>query len=335
MSRLETIHKAFKSVLQEIRAFLHRQQWKEALVFSCFVLLALGFWLLQSLQQEYEIGIKIPVRYKNVPSDIAFTNSAPTEVIAKVKDKGSVLLNYSFGRTFSPIDVELKEITKRHGDISISSKEIEGEILKQLIATTSLVEYNPSTIELSYSKRQQKSVPVQFNGSLHTHPGFQLSGEIEITPPMVTIYAAQEALDTIQRVKTVATSIKDANKNITRKLQLEPIEGVNIDPNQVSVMIPVEEYTEKTLEIPVQCMDLPDNNTVRMFPPTIKVTCSVPLSRFKELSAEQFAIRIQYAELKQNPNGTLPVYLNEKPTWVHTATLVPDKIEFIIEENNR
>lgn len=335
MSRLEIINKTFKSVLQKIRAFLHHQQWKEALVFSCFVLLAFGFWLLQSLQQEYEIGIKIPVRYKNVPSDIAFTNDAPTEVIAKVKDRGCVLLNYSFGRTFAPIEVQLADTNKRQGEIFITQKEIENGVLKQLITSTSLIGCAPATIELTYSKRQQKSVPVMFDGEIHTKPGFQLSGEIEITPPTVNIYATHEVLDSINIVKTVPTEIKEGNKNVTRKLQLEKIDGVNIDPKQVSVTIPIEEYTEKTLDIPIHCIDLPDNYTIRMFPPTVKVTCSVPLSRFKELSADQFAIRINYSELEQNLNGTLPISLDEKPAWVHMATLFPEKVEFIIEENIR
>ena len=59
MSRLGQIKQTFKSVRIEIKAFLRRQQWKEALIFFCFILLAFGFWLLQSLQQEYEIDIRI------------------------------------------------------------------------------------------------------------------------------------------------------------------------------------------------------------------------------------------------------------------------------------
>ena len=77
MSRLGQIKETFKTVRMEIKAFIHRQKWKEALIFFCFVLLSLGFWLLQSLQQEYEIEINIPVKYKNVPPDISFTEIGP------------------------------------------------------------------------------------------------------------------------------------------------------------------------------------------------------------------------------------------------------------------
>lgn len=64
MSQLDRINYSFKSARMKINAFLRRQRWKEALIFFSFVLLAFGFWLLQSLQQEYEIEISIPVRYK-------------------------------------------------------------------------------------------------------------------------------------------------------------------------------------------------------------------------------------------------------------------------------
>ena len=77
MSRLENTESSFKSALGEIKAFLHSQKWKEALIFLCFLLLAFGFWYLQSLQQEYEIAITIPVKYKNIPPDITFAEALP------------------------------------------------------------------------------------------------------------------------------------------------------------------------------------------------------------------------------------------------------------------
>ena len=131
MSRLGQINQTFKSIRIEIKAFLHRQKWKEALIFFFFVLLALGFWLLQSLQQEYEIDINIPVKYKNVPPDISFTETPPEAITVKVKDKGSVLLNYSFGRSFAPIEANMKDQPEKTGKLVINRKSIESDIKKQ------------------------------------------------------------------------------------------------------------------------------------------------------------------------------------------------------------
>ena len=46
MSWLTNCVRTYHAVLADIKAFLHRQRWKEALIFSCFVLLSFGFWLL-------------------------------------------------------------------------------------------------------------------------------------------------------------------------------------------------------------------------------------------------------------------------------------------------
>ena len=100
MSWFKNIVRTCHTVLIDIKAFLHRQRWKEALIFFCFVLLSFGFWLLQSLQQEYETDMSIPIRYTNVPDDIIFTNKIPQAINIRIKDKGSALLNYTIGQKF-------------------------------------------------------------------------------------------------------------------------------------------------------------------------------------------------------------------------------------------
>lgn len=332
MSRLGQVIHAFKSVRIEIKAFLRQQQWKEALIFFCFILLAFGFWMLQSLQQEYEITIHIPVRYKNVPPDIAFTETPPEEVSVKVKDKGSVLLNYTFGRSFIPIEADIKSKKGKSGELIISRKEIESDIKKQLIATTSLLSFEPLQIDLPYSKRIKKEIPVIFNGEIQTEAGFKVSGDTVLVPNTVTVYASDVILDSLKVVKTVFTEIKKGNKTASRTVQLQKIAGAAFEPANVSVTIPIEEFTEKTLEIPVVCTDLPPHYILRTFPSVVKVNCSVPLSRFKDISTDDFAIHISFADLEQNVSGTLPIQLFKKPSWVDATTFTPERIEFILEQ---
>ena len=117
-------------------------------------------------------------------------------------------------------------------------------------------------------------------------------------------------------------------------MRLEPIPGVNFETEYVAVIIPIEEYTEKTLEIPITCADIPPRYKVRMFPASIAVTCRVPLSKFKDLTEKDFEITIPFAELYENTSSYQQVMLRKSPTWIHSATLSPDKIEFLIEESH-
>ena len=97
-------------------------------------------------------------------------------ITAKVKDKGSVLLNYTFGRSFAPIEVNMKNTKEKNGSVQVSKRQIENDIQKQLIATTALQSFDPQQIDMDFSQRVHKEIPVVFNGDIHLEAGFQLSG---------------------------------------------------------------------------------------------------------------------------------------------------------------
>ena len=236
------------------------------------------------------------------------------------------------GRKFEPIDINVKEQLARPYRLLIDKKEIENDVKKQLMATTHIISLDPTEINLTLSKRIEKQLPVVFEDEIKTQPGFKLSGAVQIHPEQITAYASQQILDTLSVVHTVSTSIQKANKRITQTLQIQPIEGVTFDPSTVSITVPVEEFTEKVLEVPVICSDIPAHYRVRMFPASIKVSVSVPLSLFKGLSTDQFGIDIPFAELEQKTRGVIPIELTRKPGRIDKAILSTESIEFIIEQ---
>lgn len=163
------------------------------MVFFFFALLAFGFWLLQSLQQEYEIELVFPVKYKNVPADIAFNAPEVETITAKVKDKGSVLLNYTFGRSFAPIEVNMKNTKEKNGSVQVSKRQIENDIQKQLIATTALQSFDPQQIDMDFSQRVHKEIQVVFNGDIHMEAAFNYPGISKSIPKRSTLMPPQRS----------------------------------------------------------------------------------------------------------------------------------------------
>jgi hypothetical protein len=335
MERLENIIQSFKSIQRKINVLLHRRRWKEALIFLAFVCVSFGFWVLQSMQEEYEIQVTIPLRYRNLPPEIAFVQSPPTEITARIRDKGSVLLNYSITNKISAIELNLKDThTDKSGTFVCTKSDLEGTIMKKLISTTSLLSFEPQQIQESYSKLIKKSLPVVFNGDIQTEPGFVISKDIAITPSAVDVYASDVTLETLQSVKTTYLEIKKAKRPVSRTVQLEEIAGTTIEPVKVTVTITIEEFTEKTLEILLKSEDIPSDYTIRMFPSVVKVTCTAPLSRYMNLTEDDFAVEVSAANIDKNISGMLPVFLTKKPNWVDKVTVTPDSIEFILERNS-
>jgi hypothetical protein len=266
-----------------------------------------------------------------MPKDMAFVQTPPSEISVRIRDKGSVLLNYTLGQQKASIAVNMQDTSGPNYTLLLSAHDIEGIILKQLIPSTNLLSFDPQQIEVPYSKLKRKRLPVSFDGEIRTEPGFLVSGELLITPSETDVWAGESVLESLSAVSTVYTEINDGNKTITRKLKLRKVEGATFDPDVVTVVIPIEEYTEKTLEIPIVCKYVPKGYAIRMFPSAVRLTCNVPLSMFKDLSEDDFSVEI-VGDPEQNVSGILPVRLTRKPYRVNRATLSQDSIEFILEQ---
>lgn len=333
MSRLNQMSAAFKSATIVIKAFLHRQRWKEALIFFCFVLLSLGFWVLQSLQSEYETDLSIPVRYINVPAYLTFESELPNALDVHVRDKGSVLLNYSLGNRLRSVNIDLGKLSTEKNEYVVGQQFLQSEIQKMLFATTKLYSFHPQRLTFNYGLRKSKEVPILFDGNVQTLSGFLVSGTIETIPAMVTIYGSQHMLDTIEYVRTAHVELKKVKKTTTKDIPLKPIPGVTTHTESVSVIIPVEEYTEKTIDIPVHITDVPEIYTIRTFPQKVTVSCNIPISKFKELTEEKLSVNLPFKMLEENVSGALDVELSDRPNWVKSYNITPRKIEFLLEVN--
>jgi YbbR domain-containing protein len=264
---------------------------------------------------------------------MAWAESPPSVITARIRDKGSALLAYTWGHKKALVDVNFRESSGLTGKIHLSSKDIETILMKQMTSTTSLLSFDPQQIDIAYSKLIKKSLPVHFEGDIHTAPGYLVSGEIIITPSSVDVHASDRVLDTLKVVQTLYTEVNDGNKTLTCKVKLRPVGGAVFVPDQVTVLIPIEEYTEKTVEIQVISKYVPEGYAIRMFPSTVKLSCYVPLSLFKELSEDDFSVEVSLADLAENVSGMLPIRLTHKPEWVDKVTLSQDSIEFILERS--
>lgn len=94
------IRYTYLKLSKKIKDFLLSDKSREFLIFLFFFLIAGGFWLLQTLNNDYEAEFSIPVRVKDLPNNVVLTSEPPSELRVRVKDKGTVLLNYMLGKSF-------------------------------------------------------------------------------------------------------------------------------------------------------------------------------------------------------------------------------------------
>ena len=85
---------------KRIKDFLLSDKSREFLIFLFFFLIASGFWLIQTLNNDYEAEFSIPVRMKDVPNNIVLTSEPPSELRVRVKDKEQCFSIICWGKVF-------------------------------------------------------------------------------------------------------------------------------------------------------------------------------------------------------------------------------------------
>ena len=324
---------ALKSFFLKTGNFFSRQQWKEIFIFFFFLLLSFGFWLLQSLQQDYEHRIELPLRYKNIPSEWVLSESNPKKVSILLKDKGTTLMYYSWKANFDPVDIQVSGLPLLSERLlNVSGSVLEAAISKQLISSTSIISIEPREMVIQYDSLDSRMVTVVENIRIGTKPGFQISDSITISHSIVRIYGSKSVLDTLNEVRTKLITLDGLSKTKEVTTHLDLPKGVKSDNETIKLTIPIEEFTEKKIQLPVLCSDIPSNYMLRIFPSTVEVICNIPLSQFKELSDDMIEIKIPFSEFKENQaRGKIPVRLTRKPSWIINYVVVPNEPEFIIE----
>ena len=327
---------AFGSRFLRSGVFFRRQQWKGFFIFLFFLLLAFVFWFLQTLQQDYEQRIEYSLRYKNVPAEWILSENNPRKLSALLKEKGANLLYYLWNAPSNPIDISIAGLAQSSDStLQITNRMLEAEVSKQLFASTSILSFEPREIELHYDILSNRLSQVSPQVTITTKQGFQLSGNITVSPSEVRLYGSSKVLSLLNEIKTKPIKLEELSSTRELPAKLDLPAGVKSEIEAVKLTIPVEEFTEKKMQLPVLCADIPENYVLRMFPSSVEVTCYLPLSLFRELTEEQLEIMIPFNEFEENQaTGKIPVRITRQPAWVTNPVVFPNELEFIIEHHD-
>jgi hypothetical protein len=323
-----------KEIQGKIKAFFQSKGWKNTLVFLGFVVLASCFWGLQYIRQVFEIEVPMQISYTHIPAEIALSDSAPKKITLYLQDKGSAYLNYLINKRKQSLSivVDLSTISLSKNSYLIDQAALRSLIDEKLLASTQLKSFSPDKIVVNYSQLLQKELPVTINGTVSPALGYLFTDSIRIEPAQVIAYGNKNELDTLLKIQTQPLSYKDINKDLNVSAGLQAPEGIRLSTDQVKISAVVEEYTEKTFELPVVCSDMPSNRNVRFFPSTVELAVKVGLNQYAQLSKSDFEIAVDYKDLSGKSTTNCSLTLTWKPSGVRSYRIVPNVIEFLIEQ---
>ncbi len=321
--------------LVKVRSFLRFKRKKELLTFLFFVLLSSFFWFLQLMKENLETDFRIPLRIVNVPQNLILTSELPQNLHVRVKDKGATIFSYSFSRPLPVCEVDFRELQVRRGVATLTPDYLIEKLRKRFVVGMDILSVFPESLNLSFSKGESTVASVRLISKISAEPSYGLSGPIQVYPAQVTVYAPVDKLKAIQSVFTEIIKLSSLRDTLITVLPISKIDGVKFVPDHVRVMIPIESITEKTIDIPLIGINVPDGYTMRVFPAYVRLVCSVALSKYGQVKPADFQLAVDYNEFQSNSTGKLHLKLLKAPRYVLNVRFQPDEAEVLMEEVKR
>ena len=327
----QNIHLHCLDISKRIKDFLLAKKSREFLIFLFFMFVSFSFWLLQVLNDDYETEYTVSLRMKDVPDNVVLTSELPSNMKITLKDRGTVLVNYSLGQGLMPLTLDFAEYSDKGNQVRIPSITLAKKITAQLSPSTKLVAIKPDTLEFIYTKGAAKTVPVKICGTITPERQYYVSDTI-FSPDSVRVYAPKSILDTITAAYTKTIDFEEVSDTVRKRVSFASVKGARFIPDYSDLTLKVDVYAEKTVDVPVVGVNFPHDKVLRTFPSKAKVTFQIGLSRFMEVGADDFQVVVDYDDLQNAGGDKCKLQLKEIPKGVNHVRVNPNEMDYIIEQ---
>jgi hypothetical protein len=311
---------------------------RDAGIFSFFLLLSFALWYLNSLGKDVDYAIKYPVEYENLPEGKVLTEDMPAKLELYLKGPGYSVLKLKLAGNHAPVVLDVSTINYRRVPGSrtlnyfIITSGLIPELKNQLRADCEITSVKPDTLFFSFDRIITKKVRVVPDVEVITDRQYLVKGNIIVKPDTISISGPKRILDTISIIKTKHRKLKGVNETITKSFSLAASKEYRTSDKKVVLTIPVEQFTEAEIRVPVTVLNSPDSINIKIFPDAVTVKCLVAVSDYKKIEGIPFEVILDLSKVDLNSSEKIPVGFRNIPPFVSSLRVTPAKVDFLIEK---
>ena len=318
-------------ILRNISHFLFSKANREFLLFLFFLVLSSIFWLITTLNENYEKDVKLFVRYINIPKNAVITSNETDSLRVTISDKGFNLLALIYGQNRQPVEIDFQAYAK-DGMGTVPKADLQHLVERELPASAKLVTLKTERLVFYYNYGESKKVPVRWSGNITPAASFFIA-KTTLDPDSVTVFASRNKLDSIESVTTEELECLDVHDTLTVSTPLKKIIGVKTQPAHVKVCIFTDVLTEEIVaDIPVIGINMPPGKVLRTFPAKVKVHIVTGMKNFRALSPQDFSVVADYSKFSQESSSKCAISLQRYPEGILKAYLDVSRVDYLIEE---
>lgn len=323
-----------QQILQELlsrgKTLYESARGRNIATFSVFLLISALFWLIMKMNDVQQRDFNLQVEIKELPKDVTLLTSELPVVNVSLRDKGSSLLRYSWGKVPN-LSFNFLELPSSHHKLVIGTLQTNNAV-RQIFSNATIGGVKPDSILIPYTTRPGKQVKIKIEtGDITVDERYIQSGELKLLTDSVKLYSVNAIPKNMRTLHTVPVNAYELTDTTIVVARLEVPAGMRAIPEEVRIQIPVEPLiaAEKTVDIKIE--GAPSDVNIVPFTRKVTVNYLVPLSRY---NGDNGQIKV-FADYKRRNRKTsrMPVSIVGNTDYYRNLTISPDSIEFILESD--
>jgi len=303
---------------------------KKVNVFVLFLVLALLFSVLTKLSKDYTQTVVFNIEKVNIPKDKLIVNDSSHLLNITLTTYGFKLIKYYLARPSIVVDFQKLEKNKTH--YFWTEKKEFSTIVSQFEPNVKIVSIDPDTIAFRYDVNNVKKIPVILDADITFSVGFDVINDYVIKPDSIKVIGPKVLTDSISEIFTKRLKIEDVNADVLISVELNlpnSSEDLKFSHNQVQISAVVERFTEGSINVPINIINIPDGIKLKYYPKEVSVVYYTSLSNFKTISTSSFIVEVDYNTLNAQDTYLIPKIV-QQPDMVKNVRLNEKRIEFIL-----
>lgn len=309
---------------------------RDFFIFLFFLFLSSLFWLLNELNKEAVADVSIPVHYQNFFKDKILVNKVPSHIDLKIQAPGYTLLKYKLSPRLVPVNLDLRSyLVYQKGKSNVYyvvTKDLQGRLKRRFSGEMNILEIQPDTLYFKFDISKSKKVAVVPHINFSLEKQYMLSSLINTSPDSILVTGPSSIIDTLKDIHTINMDYPKLKRAVNEEVELIKSKELSYSADKVFITIPVEQYTEATLKVPIIVTNLPDSMNLRTFPDQVSLTCNVALGRYENIFPGIFRAEVDYSSVSTNIGKQLKVNVTSFPDYVQSVRISPAFVDFIIEK---
>lgn len=293
------------------------------------MMVSLLFWLIVKLSENFRSQTTIPLQFV-LPAHMTFASPSPGQLEIDLEGQGWDLLGVRF-RNREPLVFEVPQ----QDELLISNRQLKDRVQNRQSEKIKVLETRPDFVRMNLESRHRKTVPVRPVTNLSFASQYKSAGPIRVRPDSVEIIGPRSDLEALSFWPTEILAMAELREPLTVIQPLVPPENlqISLNPSAVQISVPVEQFTEKIVFIPIKVINATDS--LRIYPSQVRVSFSIGLSQYEEVESSHFSASADLENVNvQGGANTAPLTVTCSHPDVSGLLYSPRSVEFyVIQEN--